>query len=66
MVDFTEDVSALMAEGIVDAAIAQKPELWGSMTLDKMEDVFAGRKIEKVIDTGTYEVNASNRNIYAT
>ena len=55
-----------MAEGIVDAAIAQKPELWGSMTLDKMEDVFAGRKIEKVIDTGTYEVNASNRNIYAT
>ena len=64
-VDFTDDVSAFMREGYIDAAIAQKPELWGSMTLKKMQDVFEGKKIEKVIDTGTYEVNIGNLNIYS-
>jgi methyl-accepting chemotaxis protein/ABC-type sugar transport system substrate-binding protein len=64
-VDFTDDVAKLMRAGYINAAIAQKPELWGSMTLYKMQEVLEGKTIEKVIDTGTYEVNPSNMNIYS-
>lgn len=63
-VDFTVDVAKLMQAGYIDAAVAQRPEMWGGMTLDKMQEVFDGNTIEKVIDTGTYEVNPSNMNIY--
>lgn len=64
-VDFTDDVADLMKEEYIDAAIAQKPESWGGTTLQRMRDVFSGKKIEKVLDTGTYEVNPANMNIYA-
>ena len=64
-VDFTDDVASYMKDGYIDAATAQKPELWGSMTLKKMQDVFHGKKLEKAIDTGTYEVNPGNMNIYS-
>lgn len=64
-VDFTDDVADLMKEHYVDAAIAQKPESWGAITLKKLKDVFDGKEIERVLDTGTYEVNPGNMNIYA-
>lgn len=63
-VDFTDDIASYMQDGYVTAAIAQRPETWGAITLEKMQEVFEGRKIEKVIDTGTYEVNPANMAIY--
>lgn len=65
-VDFTDDISKMMKEGYVTAAIAQRPESWGSMTLQKMQEVFSGKKIEPVIDTGTYQVTPENRSIYVS
>lgn len=63
-VDFTDSVAEYMKEGFVNAAIAQRPETWGAITLEKMHDVFEGKSVTKVIDTGTYEVNPSNMMIY--
>ena len=53
-----------MQAGYVDAAIAQRPESWGYMTLAKIEAVFEGQSIPKTIDTGTYTVKPSNIRIY--
>ena len=65
-VDFTEDISKLMKEGYVAAAIAQRPESWGAMTLRKMQDILDGKSVESVIDTGTYQVTPANRSIYVS
>lgn len=63
-VDFTDDIAEYMKAGCVSAAIAQRPETWGAITLEKLQDVFEGKSIPKVIDTGTYEVNPANMQIY--
>lgn len=63
-VDFTDEVGTFMEAGYVDAAIAQRPESWGSMTLEKMEAVFEGQSIPRTIDTGTYPVTPANIRIY--
>ncbi len=55
-----------MKEGYVAAAIAQRPESWGAMTLRKMQDILDGKPVEKVIDTGTYQVTPANRSIYVS
>lgn len=63
-VDFTEDVAKLMHKGSIDVAIAQRPFAWGSVTLELLQDVFEGKKVNKYIDTGTYEVNSNNIKIF--
>ncbi len=64
-VDYTDDVAELMKKNVVKAAIAQKPESWGAITLKNMKDVFDGKTIERILDTGTYEVNPANMKIYS-
>lgn len=64
MVDFTDQVAEYMNIGCVNAAIAQRPETWGTITLEKMQDCLEGKAVTKVIDTGTYEVNPGNMRIY--
>lgn len=63
-VDFTDTIADYMKAGCVSAAIAQRPETWGAITLEKMQDIFEGKSVPNVIDTGTYEVNPANMMIY--
>lgn len=63
-IDFTKDVAQYMKKGCVDAAIAQRPFAWGSVTLEILSDVFKGKKVNKYKDTGTYEVNMNNIQIF--
>lgn len=63
-VDFTTEMQSYVKEGIISAAIAQRPAAWGTLTLEKIHDVFEGKAIEKEIDTGTYEVNPFNLQIF--
>ena len=65
-VDFTKDLEVFVKEGIIQAAIAQRPATWGTLTLEKMHDVFEGKPVDKVIDTGTYEVNPFNLQIFTS
>ncbi len=64
-VDFTPDIAEYLRDGSLSAAIAQRQSTWGSLTLEKMAEVFEGGRIRKVIDTGTFEVNKSNMEIYS-
>lgn len=63
-VDFTKDVAAYMKKGFISTAIAQRPFAWGSVTLEMLSDVFEGKKVERYKDTGTYEVNINNLQIF--
>ncbi len=63
-VDFTKDIADHMRKGNIHTAIAQRPFLWGSMTLELLVDVFAGKPVNRYTDTGTYEVNMNNIQIF--
>ncbi len=63
-VDFTKDIADHMRKGNIHTAIAQRPFLWGSMTLELLVDVFAGKPVNRYTDTGTYEVNLNNIQIF--
>lgn len=63
-IDFTKDVANQMKKGNINAAIAQRPFAWGSVTLELMADVFDGKKVNNYTDTGTYEVNKNNMQIF--
>lgn len=63
-VDFTKDLSVLIRNGSIKAAIAQRAFSWGSMSLEFLVDIFQGKSVIKYTDTGTYEVNSNNISIY--
>jgi ABC-type sugar transport system substrate-binding protein len=63
-VDFTKEIANHMRKGNIHAAIAQRPFVWGSVTLEQLVDVFAGKKVNQYTDTGTYEVNMNNIQIF--
>jgi methyl-accepting chemotaxis protein/ABC-type sugar transport system substrate-binding protein len=63
-VDFTKDVANYMKRGYISTAVAQRPFAWGSVTLEILSDVFGGNKVERDVDTGTYEVNPKNLQIF--
>lgn len=65
-IDFTKEMESYVKEGIIASAISQRPASWGTLTLEKMHDVFEGKTVEKIIDTGTYEVNPFNLQIFTT
>lgn len=63
-VDFTKDVAGFMKNNHLHGAIAQRPFVWGSLPLELLDDVFKGRSVKKYYDTGTYEVNKGNLQIF--
>jgi len=63
-IDFTKEVAEHMKKGSINAAVAQRPFVWGSVPLELFVDVFAGKQVQKSMDTGTYEVNVGNLKIF--
>lgn len=63
-IDFTKEVAEHMKKGSIKAAVAQRPFVWGSVPMELFVDVFAGKEVKKLVDTGTYEVNAGNLKIF--
>ena len=61
---FTKDIKECIQKGYIQTAIAQRAFGWGTMSLELLMDCFAGKKVTKYTDTGTYEVNKDNMNIY--
>ena len=64
-IDFTKEIIGYVRGGQISAAIAQRPVMWGSTPLEMLNKVYDGERVEKTRDTGTYEVNAGNLDIFA-
>lgn len=62
--DNTEFINKGIKDGIVLAAIAQRPFIWGEKAIKWLLDSINGRKISDYEDTGAFEVNTSNINIF--
>lgn len=63
-VDYTKKIKENIVKGHIHSAIAQRAFAWGTMALEFLLDVFSGKQVQKYTDTGTYEVNKENFNIY--
>ncbi len=62
--DFTKDIQEAMNEGLVQYAIGQRAYSWGSMALVFLDCSFRNKPVKKFVDTGTFEINQQNLNIY--
>lgn len=63
-VDFTKEVAEQIKRKNIVSAVAQRPFIWGSVILEMLSDAFQGIEIKKYMDTGTYEVNYNNLQIF--
>ena len=62
--DFTKDIQNAMDNGLIHYAIGQRAYSWGSMSIDFLDKSINKKPVQKYVDTGTYEVNCQNMNIY--
>lgn len=66
VVDFAKETETYIRKGIINCAIAQRQALWGSIPMEILTDSFEGKKgRQEFQDTGTYEINLSNIDIFA-
>lgn len=65
--DFTAGTDKYMRKNCIDSAIAQRQFLWGSLPLEVLSEAFEGKKGDTSFrDTGTYEININNIEIFAS
>lgn len=63
-IDFTKEMIDYIKKGKIAAAIAQRNFLWGTLGMERLMDVFAGKKIDRYNDTGCFEVKSANVTIH--
>lgn len=61
--DKTEDSKKPMEEGYL-CVLAQRPRLWGELAVRRLHEACSGKTIPDYEDTGTYEINKSNMNVF--
>lgn len=62
--DFTKEIQDAMSRGLIHYAIGQRNYSWGSMVIDCIDKSIHNKPVNKYVDTGTYEANIHNMNIY--
>lgn len=61
--DKTEDSKKPLEEGYL-SVLAQRPRLWGELAVRRLHEACSGKTIPDNEDTGTYEINKSNMNVF--
>mgnify|MGYP001201199509 CR=1 FL=1 len=61
--DKTEDSKKPMEEGYLHV-LAQRPRLWGELSIRRLHEACNGKNIPDYEDTGTYEINKTNMGIF--
>ncbi|MGI6778266.1 MAG: substrate-binding domain-containing protein [Acetivibrionales bacterium] len=62
--DNTDAICKGIKDGIVLAAIAQRPFVWGERSLKWISDALKGLKVPEYEDTGVFEVNSNNIDVF--
>jgi ABC-type sugar transport system substrate-binding protein len=62
--DCSKELGEYINEGIIQIAISQRQFIWGELAVKWLVDAMAGKEIPQYEDTGTYEVNKSNYQIF--
>ncbi|NLB78166.1 MAG: substrate-binding domain-containing protein [Clostridiaceae bacterium] len=61
--DKTEDSKKPMEDGYL-YVMAQRQRLWGELSVRRLHEACSGKNIPNYEDTGTYEINKSNMNVF--
>lgn len=62
--DKTEDSKKPMEDGYL-CVLAQRPRLWGELAVRRLHEARSGKTIPDNEDTGTYEINKNNMNVFS-
>ncbi|MBN1499905.1 MAG: substrate-binding domain-containing protein [Spirochaetes bacterium] len=62
--DKTPDSLKALKNGYLTLIVAQRQDLWGELVLRRLYESHSGRKIMQFEDTGTYEINSKNINLF--
>jgi methyl-accepting chemotaxis protein/ABC-type sugar transport system substrate-binding protein len=65
-VDFSEEVGNAIMDGALHYSLGQRPNLWGSTAVSLIDSSFHNKKVQKSIDTGTFEINKLNIGMYSS
>jgi len=57
-------VTEAVRDGIVSSQIVQRNALWGEMAVRLIGKLIQGHTADEVVDTGMYEINASNYHVF--
>lgn len=63
-IDFIKGMRKDVEEGIVSSCISQRPFVWGEKVVKAINDACMGKEVEKYVDTGTFEINKNNIDIF--
>ena len=61
--DKTDDSRKPLEDGYL-SVLAQRPRLWGELSIRRLHEACSGKTIPDNEDTGTYEINKSNMNVF--
>lgn len=64
-VDFSEEVEKAIRDGLIHYSLGQRPYLWGSTAIRMIDKSLRKQKVQPVFDTGAFEVNRLNIDLYA-
>ncbi len=62
--DYIPDIKEDIENEFINASIAQRPFVWGELSVKWIIDALEGKSIPKYEDTGTFEVNKTNIDIF--
>lgn len=63
-IDFIMSLRKEVEEGIINTCMSQRPFVWGEKAIKALNDACAGREVEKYSDTGTFEINKNNIDVF--
>jgi len=64
--DFIKELVPYVKNDLIHACISQRASSWGTLAIEMLEDIHLGKSIKRYNDTGTFEVNKSNMDIFAS
>lgn len=64
VVDLTKTLADQLRKNHIDTIISQRAFSWGSLAIEMLADVKLGKKVDKYVDTGSFEVNSNNIELY--
>lgn len=65
-VDFSEEVEKAILDGLLHYSLGQKAYMWGSAAISSIDKSIHKQSVQRIVDTGTFEVNQLNIGIYST
>lgn len=63
-IDFVKSLSNEVRNGVISSCISQRPFVWGEMAIKALVDATEGKQVNKYMDTGTFEINGHNIDVF--